>query len=394
MSTLHTTASREPATDAQPADVHAYARAVRRHLSGLSPDQVDDLTDGLEADLADALADRADEGGSNLLTLFGPPQEYAAELRTAAGLAEEPAERRRRSRAVRTRLVAWRDRTLAPLRAQPWWPGAAGLAAELAPAWWVLRGYVLYRLAVAPFEWSVNLVPGGVGGWVLLLGALAVSVQWGRGRWRGRRGLRTLATLAQTVAVVAVVPVIGYLAGSMQQGGGFVTVYESPADGIYTDGEQATNLFVYDADGMPVPHAQVYDQSGRPVSVGAEVYESDATGRQWGLTPFEELDGTPRLNVYPRARVADGYLDSSTGTFVGDPTDAPLPFAQAPALRPLASPGTPTEPEPGTSPTPSATPADGAAAVDPAAPTDPAAPAAPGTPDGADAATAVTPAAP
>ena len=93
--------------------VSAYAAAVRSHLADLSPEQVDDLTDGLEADLAEALEDRegpvvtgeipigraaVDAGipsppdgaaGSAVIDLtrrFGPAAAYAAELRAAAGL--------------------------------------------------------------------------------------------------------------------------------------------------------------------------------------------------------------------------------------------------------------------------------------------------------------------
>ena len=68
-------------------DVAGYAAAVRRSLADLGPDQVDDLTDDLEADLADALADeRHNAHGRGVLEQFGPPEEYAAELRAAAGL--------------------------------------------------------------------------------------------------------------------------------------------------------------------------------------------------------------------------------------------------------------------------------------------------------------------
>ncbi|WP_449386452.1 hypothetical protein [Cellulomonas soli] len=197
------------------------------------------------------------------------------------------------------------------------------------------------------------------------------------------------------VAVIALVPVGAYLSQSFDTYQSTYTVYESPSDGIYVEGNQATNLFVYDSDGMPVPDAQVYDQDGRPVSIGAEVYESDANHRLWGMAAPQDLDGAPRWNVYPRARVADGTYDYDTGTFVGDPTDAPLPFAQAPAVRVRATPGSTTEPA--ASPSPSPTPS---AAVDPAAPAapaDPAAPPAPGTPGAPETAgttTAVTPAAP
>ena len=44
-------------------DVAGYAAAVRRSLADLGAEQVDDLTDDLEADLAEALADESDLSG-------------------------------------------------------------------------------------------------------------------------------------------------------------------------------------------------------------------------------------------------------------------------------------------------------------------------------------------
>ena len=83
-------------------DVAGYAAAVRRALAGLGPEQVEDLTDGLEADLAEALADEAVAGrGADPVTRFGTPEEYAAELGAAAGLVPvptAPGRRRRRPR--------------------------------------------------------------------------------------------------------------------------------------------------------------------------------------------------------------------------------------------------------------------------------------------------------
>ena len=77
-------------------DVAGYAAAVRRSLADLGPEQVDDLTDDLEADLAEALDDeRHVAHGRGLLEQFGPPEDYAAELRAAAGLAPATAPARR-----------------------------------------------------------------------------------------------------------------------------------------------------------------------------------------------------------------------------------------------------------------------------------------------------------
>jgi hypothetical protein len=105
--------------------VRDYARAVRAALTGLDPQQVQGLTDGLEADLVDALADQApapdavpaagpsvppadglvratgpdgaglDEAGpesaqpltfDRMVERFGPAQQYADDLRAGAGL--------------------------------------------------------------------------------------------------------------------------------------------------------------------------------------------------------------------------------------------------------------------------------------------------------------------
>ena len=63
-------------------DVHAYVTAVRGWLGDLPPDEVEDLTGGMEADLSE----RAAESGERLGGLLGEPQAYAAELRSAAGL--------------------------------------------------------------------------------------------------------------------------------------------------------------------------------------------------------------------------------------------------------------------------------------------------------------------
>ena len=58
-----------------------FATAVRRSLADLDAEDLSDLTDGLEADLADKLADGAE---------LGDPAAYAAELRAAAGLEAPP----------------------------------------------------------------------------------------------------------------------------------------------------------------------------------------------------------------------------------------------------------------------------------------------------------------
>ncbi|RMI02417.1 HAAS signaling domain-containing protein, partial [Cellulomonas triticagri] len=86
---MNGTARVAPGGGTGPATVADYAAEVRTHLADLPQDQVDDLTDGLEADLADALADptgRPADMPPGLTARFGAPAEYARELRAAAGL--------------------------------------------------------------------------------------------------------------------------------------------------------------------------------------------------------------------------------------------------------------------------------------------------------------------
>lgn len=51
-----------------------YAAAVRAHLSDLPDDVVDDLTDGIEADLAEQAVEN---GTDDLEALLGPASSYA-----------------------------------------------------------------------------------------------------------------------------------------------------------------------------------------------------------------------------------------------------------------------------------------------------------------------------
>ncbi|MFP3714969.1 hypothetical protein [Puerhibacterium sp. TATVAM-FAB25] len=61
------------------AHVRGYAQAVRLHLADLGPEVVEDLTDGLEADLAEALADRMPWPFLKAPTAVAPADAPAAE---------------------------------------------------------------------------------------------------------------------------------------------------------------------------------------------------------------------------------------------------------------------------------------------------------------------------
>lgn len=392
-----------------PATVAEYAARVREHLAGMPPEQVDDLTDGLEADLADALADEAAPTGvrGDLIALFGPPADYARELRVAAGLPEpEPATHGRRG--LRAGLRGMRDdvrgtalRASAGLRRQPWWPGVRDFGLAVRPLWWVLRAWVVYQLLLqlAGGRYGSS---GGKGGWapadlptwLLLTALVVVSVQWGRGLWLPRSG-RWLPTATGVLAVVLLVPaVIWAESGAVRWQTRYDVAYvEQPTDGIprddgvWVDGMQVSNLFVYDAEGNPLRDVQVYDDRGRPVRTttddGWSTWSLPGLTEEWNFLPAVDEDGRTRWNVYPLLGAPNADFDwdrlgveesahDPADVLTTDPRVPPRPFAKAPAVverraaeeptgAPSAGPGSPSaDPSAGPSADPAAGPADAA----------------------------------
>ena len=68
---------------ALPPEVEAYLAAVREELQDLAPAERDDLLTEVE----DSLLESAAESGGSLTARLGHPADFAAELRSAAGLA-------------------------------------------------------------------------------------------------------------------------------------------------------------------------------------------------------------------------------------------------------------------------------------------------------------------
>jgi len=366
--------------DAVAHDVRTYAAQVRAELADLGQDQVDDLTDGLEANLSDALADERRTHGGTLVDEFGEPGTYAAELRAAAGLA--PASRG--AGGARAALLSpWRalreiDRAaLTHLRTTRWFPGVEDLAVALRPAWWVLRGWALAYLvlqvlgAEPPSFW----LPSTFGGWVLLGLSVVASAQWGRGRWRtGPRWRAPLMVLSGALAVAAVILLLSlpsaqrYDLQSAQ-----AQAAAAPADGIVVDGQYAHNLFVYDAQGRPVEGAQVFDQAGRPVTTepnGGDLWMQQTSWLDGADEPTYHVgvagpNGETRWNVFPLHSLTAGAwtYDDATGRHLvddgaRDQVRAPSwPFASAAPVTPWGAVPDGTEPTdaPSVTPTPPST---------------------------------------
>jgi hypothetical protein len=72
-------------------------------------------------------------------------------------------------------------------------------------------------------------------------------------------------------------------------------------DGVWVNGNQAVNLFAYDAQGRPLRDVQLFDQDGNPVDIGEpeRAYTVDAEGNVHGLVPATDATGRQRWNTYP-----------------------------------------------------------------------------------------------
>ncbi|GAB3600095.1 hypothetical protein GCM10027446_33060 [Angustibacter peucedani] len=352
-------------------DVAAYVAQVRAHLADLSPEVVEELSGGLEADLGDLAA----ESDVPLEQRVGPPSDYADELRAAAELPPRPAGGRARVGPVeqlRTDLAG----LTGSLRAQPWWPGVASFFTTVRPAWWVARAL----LAV----WVVAEVLGlgsGLLGWVLAAAAVVVSVELGRGRWTND-AVRVLTVLGNVVAVLVLLVFLG----SQSSGGNDSVSYDGPypgdalQDGVVTNnGSTVTNLFAYDGEGRPLTGVQLFDQDGRPLAVDpaqGDPYLQDDQGLDVGrYVPRTDVFGRQVPNAFPLAVQPLAEADCSQGCVdegpvpTGTPTLPSGPQASVPALAPLQGVGATPAPTGTGSPTAAATGSPSATATGTASPT-------------------------
>jgi hypothetical protein len=289
-------------------EVTAFAKAVRRELGDLGPDILDELTDGLEADLADKLAD-----GEPL----GDAAAYAAELRAAAGV--DPATRPSVADNVRENLADLRSK-LAPLLDIPVVAGVAAFVVSLRPLWWVLRAWGLFLLI------SAGAYPRTEFGTVVLLTLVVLSVQWGRGKWLPWRWTRGALVVASIISALALPAAIANLASAVHYqdsvAGEDYASYGPPA-GLVLDGSQVTNIFAYGADGKPLTDVQLFDQDGNPLSLAGQdqdyIEQYSANGDYSYLMPNENVAGRKGWNVFPlqASPEAPGW-EAGNGPYVSD----------------------------------------------------------------------------
>jgi HAAS domain-containing protein len=292
-----------------PPEVTEYLAAVRAALDDLPTTERDDLLGEVEPSLLDA----ASEAGGNVSARLGPPEEFAAELRAAAGLhvpaaaaAGEP------HLLVLGRRLA-RDPRLRELR-------------RLAPIWWVLRGYLtVAAIAVlAGADWSTRyfLVPHIGTAWLgllVILAAILLSV------WVGLRTERSnrLLLLANVAVLAGAVPVASHFESRdvpvrVVQ----LTLYQ-PMRGLTFNGAPVNNLYPYSRSGRLLHDVLLYTGAGAPLNKAAAAVDPQRR-------VLWTKSGKQILNAYPVR-----YFEPGTGQ-VAHPNASPqvaIPRIATPPLR-------------------------------------------------------------
>ena len=309
--------------------IEEFATAVRAALGDLPADEVDDLTDGLEADLTERKAD----GGPAL----GDPASYAEELRSAAGLPPRgPAQRPGLvdTELIRHNLRQLRDDTARVIRSNPFLSGTADLLASMRPAWWVARGLLLFGLfSISWLNSSGERIPEAI--WVVAAAWVVVSVQWGRGRWLPRTGRRVIPIVATIVALLAIGPVAVAIDvyNTRQDYQLYGDEYNGPL-GLQLEGQTVSNVFAYGADGELLTDVQLFDQNGEPLNITDPQYgETFFEGNQGDdlvlLVPRDSAPGAGGWNVFPlMQREADCYDETLACARRSSDTEPPFERVQ------------------------------------------------------------------
>jgi len=309
-------------------EVTRYAADVRAELADLP------VADNAELweDLEDHLREVAAEDAGTLRERLGEPATYARELRQAAGLpapgeTAAPQQSAPRWRMLKSRTQELRNTALQRVRTHRAGREVLDFLPTLRPAWWVLRAWVAVRLLEVlttdvDFWHDLALVPrigqSRLLGLVTLLVAIPASVYLARSEVT-RAGWRRRGVLAAEGALAVVAVGLALSAGSSgdqnQSPVPWQVAYDQQHEaqpGLNQDGQQISNLWVFDKDGKPLDGVYIYDQDGRPVwttphsanPASPGVIESDT----W-------IDGDGQLvaNRYPKRMLEQQWNSADTG---------------------------------------------------------------------------------
>jgi hypothetical protein len=313
---------------------HDYLAAVERELDDLPAEERTALLEDLAPHL-EALG--AEDDDRPVAVRLGPPAAYAADLRSAAGLPARAAATRGGAPALAARLDAARA-SLAVRRLTPAARQVGRLLAELRPAWWVLRGYLVVlvpclhtRDGVSDFPVPAPLGSHLLGG-LLVVAALVGSVALGR-----RQLPRPVRLLVAALGIaILVASYVAWDRSDLRRGmdlGGIAPPPTQAATGKYpllSRHGPVTDVLPYAADGTLLEGVLLYDQDGRPLRVGLQEWWADGCARV--LDQPLAADGVPVPHSFPLSYEVDRVLEPNALGVDGNPR--PMSSCDADVARP------------------------------------------------------------
>ncbi|WP_313405065.1 hypothetical protein [Aeromicrobium sp.] len=341
-----------------PAEIIAFANAVRAAMADLPADEVEELTEGLEADLAEAYAE-------DLARELPDPAAYAAELRGAAGL-PTPDPGRGRVASIAAQFSEMGADVRRSVRANPAAAATWDFLASLRPAWWIVRAWAAFQCFGAFLGFEGDLLPGAsLVQWVLMLVLVAGSVFLGQRSWPGwARGLIGAGNAIAVVVVLVAVPQVPTHADignawSAADSWGYEDSMAAGPDGtgVWLNGNEVTNIFAYNARGDALDGVQLFDQDGQPLATSVPGGNGCLVKDEWGdcttpgaWLPSQVETGASVWNVYPLRMTESSFEDPTTPLPGAVAQDRPAPFLKVPALLAAAAQGASRSPEPAKSP--------------------------------------------
>jgi len=283
-----------------PSEVETYLARVRAALADIPADERAELLEEVEA----SLHETASETGGSVAAQLGPPEDFAAELRSAAGL--HPS--------TPLRMVGLRER-FEGLASHPHVAATARFSRELAPIWWAARGYIVVAaLALAAgASWSTShgAVPrigsAKLGAAAVLLAVLAsVAV----GIWSRRNTIARLPlTILNLVLLGAAIPVGIHLSHrSTQAVATRIVVQTAIVPGLAYNGAPVDNIYPYSRDGRLLHDVLLYTGAGTQLNISTTAYDplrrilvTKAGNRVFNAFPVRYYEPGTRVVLRPNA---------------------------------------------------------------------------------------------
>jgi hypothetical protein len=247
-------------TSTVPDDVRAYLSAVRTRLDDLPAEEREDLL----ADVEPSILESAEESEVPVELRLGPPDDFADELRAAAGLPPRAGVGGDSRTGLRGRIATAAE-----------FLSTSPAVRSLAPLWWVVRGFIVVGLVELVLGRSV--LSGTESAEYMLavtLGAVAVvAASVAIGLRRPRRSVAVV--LANVVLVIAAVPAAIHAVDAARTPSPGVRVIIPPSvafaqEGMAYKGGRVENIYAFDRNGRLLQDVRLYDQLGSPLSIGTE----------------------------------------------------------------------------------------------------------------------------